>query len=55
MFYSIFCKMYYYAVLQGNDLDSAFAKIHHIYTICPKKSCIASKCTNVCLTIVKRS
>ena len=44
-----------YAVLLRNDVDSNFAKSHHVNPICPKISCISSKCTNFCVSITKGS
>ena len=44
-----------YAVLLRNDVDSNFAKSHHVNPICPKISCISSKCANFCVSIAKWS
>ena len=42
-----------HAVLLGDDVDFAFAKIHHTYPIYHKTSCVTSNQTIFCVSIVK--
>ena len=42
-------------VLIRDDVDSDFAKSHHVYPISPKISWISSKCTIFCVSIGKGS
>ena len=42
-----------YAVLLRDDVDSDFAKSNRVFPICPKISCISSKCMKFCVSIAK--